>query len=233
MQNTSKNILILYIRVGSFQVMGILLKIPFIHLSLKVLLMPLLILYLWHGKEVKSNYSLFRLSLLALLFSYLGDIVLMIPGDSPLYFISGLVSFLMAHLCYIKLFFSLSPLNKNRLKKNPIWITGIILFLAVFLSYLVPKVDNTLKIPVITYAFILCSMLISTLHLKENMEKGPHSMIVLGAVLFVLSDSFLALNKFDPLFGGVIFLHALVMITYISAQGFIIHGIKLYSLKAK
>jgi uncharacterized membrane protein YhhN len=226
MQNKSKAILILYIIVGALQVTGILLKIPLLHQSFKVLLMPVLALYLWNSIGEKSKNNLFLLSILALAFSYSGDIILMIPGNNPLFFIGGLVSFLVAHLIYTKLFTTLSPLSKNILKKNPIWIIAIILFLTAFLSYLVPKIDTTLKIPVIAYALIICTMLISTLNLKEKIGKRPHNMIVAGAILFVLSDSILALNQFDPAFQSITLMHALVMITYISAQGFIIDGIR-------
>jgi uncharacterized membrane protein YhhN len=226
MQNKSKAILILYIIIGALQVTGILWQITLLHQSLKVLLMPVLAFYLWNSIEEKSKNNLFLLSILALAFSYSGDIILMIPGNNPLFFIGGLVSFLVAHLFYTKLFTTLSPLNKNILKKNPIWIIAIILFLIAFLSYLVPKIDTSLKIPVIAYGLIICTMLLSALHLKERIGKSPYKMIVAGAILFVLSDSILALNKFDPAFRGITFMHALVMITYISAQGFIIHGIK-------
>ncbi len=231
MQNKSKAILILYIIIGAIQVTGILLKISLLHQSLKVLLMPVLAFYLWNGIEEKSKNNLFLLSILALAFSYIGDIILMIPGNNLLFFIGGLVSFLVAHLFYTKLFITLSPLNKNIIKKNPIWIMGIILFLIAFLSYLVPKIDTSLKIPVIAYALIICTMLISTFNLKEKIGIRPHNIIVAGAILFVLSDSILALNKFDPAFQGMTFMHALVMITYISAQGLIIYGIKLNHLK--
>ena len=231
MQNKSKAILIIYIIIGALQVTGILLKIPPLHQSLKVLLMPVLAFYLWNRIEGNSKNNLFLLSILALAFSYAGDIILMIPSNNPLFFIGGLVSFLVAHLFYTKLFTTISPLSKNIIKKNPIWIMGIILFLTAFLSYLVPKIDASLKIPVIAYALIICTMLISTLNLKEKIGIRPHNMIVAGAILFVLSDSILAINKFDPTFRGMTFMHALVMITYISAQGFIIHGIKLNSLK--
>lgn len=231
MQNKSKYILILYITIGALQVTGILLKMPLLHQSLKVLLMPVLTFYLWNDIEKKTKTTFFRLSILALAFSYSGDIILMIPGNQPLFFIGGLVSFLIAHLCYTKLFTTLSPLSNNIIKKNPIQIIGIILFLTAFLSYLVPKIENTLKIPVIAYALIICTMLLSTLNLKEKIGKKPYNMIVAGAVLFVLSDSILAINKFDPTFRGITLMNALVMITYISAQGFIIHGIKLNSLK--
>jgi len=226
MQNKSKAILIIYIIIGALQVTGILLKIPPLHQSLKVLLMPVLAFYLWNSIEENSKNNLFLLSILALAFSYAGDIILMIPGNNPLFFIGGLVSFLVAHLFYTKLFTTISPLSKNIIKKNPIWIIGIILFLTAFLSYLVPKIDASLKIPVIAYALIICTMLISTLNLKEKIGIRPHNMIVAGAILFVLSDSILAINKFDPTFQGMTFMHALVMITYISAQGFIIYGIK-------
>jgi uncharacterized membrane protein YhhN len=231
MQNKSKAILILYIIIGALQVTGILLKIPLLHQSLKVLLMPVLAFYFWNGIEKISKDNLFLLSILALAFSYAGDIILMIPGNNPLFFIGGLINFLVAHLFYTKLFITLSPLSKNIIKKNPIWIVGIILFLTAFLSYLVPKIDTSLKIPVIAYALIICIMLLSTLNLKERIGKRPHNMIVAGAILFVLSDSILALNKFDPTIRGITLMHALVMITYISAQGFIIHGIKLNNLK--
>lgn len=231
MQNKSKSILILYIIIGALQVTGILLEIPLLHQSLKVLLMPMLILYLWNGVEEKSKNTLFRLSIFALIFSYAGDIILMIPENNPLFFISGLVSFLIAHLCYTKLFTSLSPLNKNFLKKNLIGTIGIIIFLISLLLYLVPKIDATLKIPVTVYAIIICTMLISAINLKEKIEKKPQQLILVGAILFVISDSILALNKFDPSFQGITLMHALVMTTYISAQGFIIYGIKLNGLK--
>ncbi|MFN9899128.1 MAG: lysoplasmalogenase family protein, partial [bacterium] len=77
----------------------------------------------------------------------------------------------------------------------------------------------------------ICTMLLSALNLKEGIGKGSQHMILVGAILFVLSDSILALNKFDPAFQSITFMNALVMITYISAQGFIIHGIKLDGLK--
>ena len=51
MQNKSKYILILYIIIGALQVTGILLKIPLLHQSLKVLLMPVLNFYLLNGLE--------------------------------------------------------------------------------------------------------------------------------------------------------------------------------------
>jgi uncharacterized membrane protein YhhN len=231
MQNKSKAILIIYIIIGALQVTGILLKIPPLHQSLKVLLMPVLAFYLWNSIEGNSKNNLFLLSILALAFSYTGDIILMIPGNNPLFFIGGLGSFLVAHLFYTKLFTTISPLNKNIIKKNSIWILGIILFLTAFLSYLVPKIDSALKIPVIAYALIICTMLISTLNLKEKIGIRPHNLIVAGAMLFILSDSILAINKFDPTFQDMTFMHALVMITYISAQGFIIHGIKLNNQK--
>jgi hypothetical protein len=74
-------------------------------------------------------------------------------------------------------------------------------------------------------------MLISAINLKEKIEKKPQQLILVGAILFVISDSILALNKFDPSFQGITLMHALVMTTYISAQGFIIYGIKLNGLK--
>lgn len=108
MRNKSKYVLFLYIIIGALQVTGILLKIPLFQQSLKVLLMPVLTFYLWNGTEEKTKTTLFRLSILALVFSY---------------------------------FTTLSLLSKNILKRNPIWIIGIILFLTAFYTVRDQKVQ--------------------------------------------------------------------------------------------
>lgn len=225
MDKKSKSLLLLYVVAGALQVAGILLKIPLLHQSFKMLLMPILACYLWSGIGEKATSASFMLSMLAIIGSYAGDIFLMMPNTNPLFFIAGLVSFLVAHLCYTKLFTRLSPIRVPLLKKNLFWIIGLLLFMVSFLSYLIPRVDSHLKIPVITYALIICTMLFSAVNLKEKIEKNSYFMIVAGGLLFVLSDSILAINKFDPSFGNITLMNALVMITYISAQGFIIHGI--------
>jgi uncharacterized membrane protein YhhN len=78
-----------------------------------------------------------------------------------------------------------------------------------------------LKIPVVLYATVICSMLLGSLHIYLKTNRPANKLFVLGATLFVLSDSLLAINKFYQPFpmAGVG-----IMLTYCLAQYFIVRG---------
>lgn len=82
-------------------------------------------------------------------------------------------------------------------------------------TLLFPKLDE-LKLPVIVYAITICAMLIAALHIRAN------NFFAIGAILFVISDSILAVNKFYMPFALASFL---IMLTYGLAQAFIILGV--------
>src|SRR4051812_45227051 len=96
--------LILYFLDGLLNLIAEYLQSSAFVYSTKILLMPLLIVYLWQTKRNKKNiHYIFA----ALFFSWLGDIFLMLPRNNysqdvkQLLFISGLIAFLMAHVSYI------------------------------------------------------------------------------------------------------------------------------------
>ena len=74
-----------------------------------------------------------------------------------------------------------------------------------------------MKIPVILYTGVIMVMALSALFRKAE----GSSLVLVGAVLFVSSDSLLALNKFDEPFMGARFW---TMATYILAQFLIAAG---------
>lgn len=77
------------------------------------------------------------------------------------------------------------------------------------LKILIPKVPSDLTIPVIVYALVILSMGITASQGKLNFGR------ILGAVIFAVSDSTLAINKFvQPIECG----QMVVMITYYLAQ---------------
>lgn len=157
------------------------------------------------------------LVLLALVGSWFGDIFLMLQGSNSLFFIFGLGSFLLAHVAYILAFKKFD----NVLTSSGILVTSILFIsYSLMLSYILWSGLGEMKIPVILYALVLTLM--GIFGVIKNV--GVSNFVVIGAVLFIVSDSMIAYDKFVEPFSSSRFL---IMGTYISAQFLIIRGISL------
>lgn len=120
--------------------------------------------------------------------SWLGDVLLMWPADL---FLGGLVAFLLAHLCYIRAF----GLGLRWRAALP----GLLLFALVaagVLTTLLPQVPEPMRLPVLAYVAVL--VLMAAVASGHSLQRGlrPWPAAALGAALFLLSDSLLALNRF-------------------------------------
>jgi uncharacterized membrane protein YhhN len=183
---------------------------------LKPLLMPLLMLALW----INGKASTSRLILLAgLLFSLAGDVLLMNDSVSN-YFIFGLACFLLAHICYIWLFLSIAPQAFSSLLKRPSYFIIVLVYALTLLVVLWPRLGE-LRLPVAVYAGVISIMLLAAIAVAHQLKGITGNWILSGAILFVISDSLLALNKFLQSFpyAGV-----LIMLTYCVAQAFFVWG---------
>jgi uncharacterized membrane protein YhhN len=145
--------------------------------------------------------------LAGLFFSLLGDVFLMLPSDR---FRSGLVSFLLAHVCYVFAFTRDSPLATPLLP----FVLWIVLGGAV-LPALWPGIPRRLRPPVVAYVAILLVMAGQAASRAAHLHTVPALYAALGAALFVLSDSLLAWNRFRKPFPGA---QALIHATYFPAQ---------------
>ena len=133
-----------------------------------------------------------NLVLTALFFSLLGDVFLMLPNG----FILGLAAFLVGHLFYI---FAFMLDNQGFLfsKKDRLMAAlGILIYGVVFLSIVVPKVNVDLKMPIIAYGITILVMLLTALNRWQNVENETFKWVLIGAILFVLSDSLIAISRF-------------------------------------
>lgn len=85
-----------------------------------------------------------------------------------------------------------------------------------------------LRIPVLFYSAAITIMAFTGLNRNDNLAGYNH--IVLGVLLFVVSDAVLAINMFGEgvKYGGVI-----VMFTYILAQYLIVEGYSLHLQRIK
>jgi uncharacterized membrane protein YhhN len=185
---------------------------------LKPFLIPLLILAVTFSENFPSK----KMLTIALLFSWIGDVILMFSDRGELYFIFGLVAFLLSHIVYI-IVFNKQQITRTIENKTNYWvgISFILVYFAAMVFTLFPKL-GPLKIPVLVYAIVISSMLYFAFKGSFIWTKLPNNPILLGAVFFVTSDSILAFNKF---YSPIPFDSFLIMLTYIAAQYFIVNGI--------
>lgn len=192
----------------------------------KPLLMPSLLLcfYLSLGDRDRTR-SCIRFAFLALVFSTLGDILLQLEQTMhlPICFYIGLGAFLTAQVMYILCFRNIGSISISRY-----WITIYILYFISFLAILYPGMALGLKIPVTVYGLTLTFMAWNSWRCLKETSDALFAPI--GALLFVASDSILAINKFkSPIsFAGI-----WIMVTYILAQYFIVMGVKSRSIEVK
>jgi uncharacterized membrane protein YhhN len=176
-------------------------------------LKPLLLLPLIVAIFISTSFKNKIILLIALVFSWLGDILLLFVFKDAIYFMLGLAAFLTVHICYIILFATeLKKANgKIELKKGLIVIA---IYLITMLVVLIPHLGG-LTIPVIIYAIVISTMLYVAYLLSFHWAKPASIFLLTGSVSFILSDSILAFDKFYqpiPMPG------LLIMATYLYAQ---------------
>lgn len=156
------------------------------------------------------------LLLVALLCSAAGDIFLALNHDdsNDKLFIAGLGSFLIGHIFYALAFFQLIEFQPVALLP-----LAIILALAVSLTWQILPSLGELKIPVLLYILVSGLMGVgASLHAPLNW------ILIAGAIVFMLSDSIIAVQKF---WRPVPYRDFLVMSTYYLAQLLIFLGLTL------
>jgi uncharacterized membrane protein YhhN len=182
-------------------------------------LKPLLLLPLIIAVFISTSFKNKIILLIALVFSWLGDILLLFVFKDAIYFMLGLAAFLIAHIFYIVLFVKeLEKANgKIEFKKGLILIA---IYLITMLLVLVPHLGG-LTIPVIIYAITISIMLYMAYLLSFHCPKPASVYLLTGAISFILSDSILAFDKFyQPIPMSAL----LIMATYLYAQWALVRG---------
>lgn len=177
----------------------------------KPFLMTFLVLFfIRETGAIKTDLKKFIVA--ALVFSWLGDLLLMFETRNENYFIFGLVAFLTAHIFYI-LFFEKIILAET-LKKQYWIFLPVMIYYVILISVLSPALED-MKWPVRIYGIVISYMLIKALQTGWIKDKKTVVCLISGASLFVISDTLLALNKFyQPFAYAGIF----IMLTYGIAQ---------------
>jgi uncharacterized membrane protein YhhN len=138
--------------------------------------------------------------------SLVGDVFLMLPSDR---FVPGLLSFLIAHLFYIAAFRTRSS------GLSPAWCGGACVgYGSLMLWFLFPYLGD-MKLAVSIYLVVILVMVWQALNSWVTKRRTGAGLAALGAVLFVASDSMIAINRF---YGRFHLAELLILATYFTAQ---------------
>ncbi len=169
----------------------------------KPLTMLLIILVAVLGNTGQIYFKI--LIVVGLAFSLVGDMLLMLPSDQ---FRAGLGAFLVAHLFYIAAFLSV-------IDTYHWWLSVVLGIIGVsFILYISPRLGS-LKVTVILCILIITVMVWTAGEVLYQDPKIGAWFVFIGAVLFVLSDLILALNRFQKSFSSA---RALNLTAYFLAQ---------------
>lgn len=174
--------------------------------------LPMILMTTWlYLRGIPSTYR--TLIMVGFVFSLIGDVFLIIPET---YFLHGLCSFFVAHLLYIAAFYKSSKgFDRRSLAALSF---GFVVFFAVQSG-----IPNDLRIPVIAYTLAISTMLCMALNFWITQKTPRAKMALIGASLFVISDSLIAINKFSYPFFLARFI---ILLAYFIAQGFIAYSVE-------
>jgi uncharacterized membrane protein YhhN len=208
-RRTARAWLVAYLVVSLCNVLAGLLDARALEIVSKVLLMPLLLAFFTACLD-GLEHRLVRWVTAALVFSWIGDLLLI--GEGDLFFVLGLVAFLGAQICYIVGFRPYAALGP--LRTRPWLALPYLAYGAVLLALLLPDLGG-LAVPVVIYAGALVTMAV--------LATGVSPPTAVGAIFFLLSDSLIALTGLTDLLPDSA--GSLIMPTYILGQLLIVVGV--------
>jgi len=207
MKNNNKitnGLTILFFIVSILDIIGVASNSLWIQLLCKPLIISSLMALYYYSVKERNNWYL-----LALFFSLLGDIFLL---DKNGYFLLGIGSFLITQIIFIKII--TGQLKQSNISQRIRSFLPFALYFIVLILVLKENLNEFL-LPVIIYGITISIFGMVSL-LNYLIYKTKKSMVLLiGATLFIVSDSMIALNKFHE---PKIMYPVAIMITYILAQ---------------
>jgi uncharacterized membrane protein YhhN len=209
---------VFYFLVGIIYILLPVIPLAIPPLIVKALIIPLLIIIFRVAIMKESSISNW-LIFIALFFSWAGDVALGIKVHQETMFMLGLVCFLLTHILYFIVFLRTPgknlPLIRVFYSIIPLLIYGLILL------YILYDGLGEMKIPVIIYTTVILAMVAAAINRIEKVKRTSYYIVLIGALLFLSSDSMLAIDKFSYPFR---FAPPLIMFTYIAGQYLIVMG---------
>ena len=184
----------------------------------KVLIIPpLMVIFILNLKAEGDRLHKFMFA--GLFFSWIGDVLLEIPGGGDIMFMAGLGGFLLSLLMYAFVFFT-TP-GKNEVFHGRFYLLIPVLLYGIAMGLYLNNYLGEMRLPVIVYETAMITMLAGAVSRIGKVNRTSYQMVLAGAILFIISDSVLAVNKFvQPVSLSTL----IIMGTYITAQWLITIG---------
>jgi uncharacterized membrane protein YhhN len=112
--------------------------------------------------------------------------------------------------------------TKGLILRKPVLILLFLAYVGGIYVILFPGLEGLMKPIILIYALSLMGMSMMALNRKGRVAHTSYRLVFFGSILFLISDSMIALNKFYMEFTLAGFW---IMITYISAQYLIMRGL--------
>lgn len=202
----------------------------------KPLLMVVLVAFYMQAVAGKWN-AVHKLITVAFVFAWVGDVALMFVGNAsetlmgipknPNFFLLGLVGFLLTHILYAVAFTKVSDKKSAALLPGKFWVVvPLLIYMAALLSMLLPSIyQNDLTkpflVPVIVYSMAIATMVLLSINRYRRVNDKSFVLVFSGALLFMFSDTIIAVNKFVHPFGSS---GIFIMVLYILGQYLIAKG---------
>lgn len=171
---------------------------------LKPLTTALVLLLAWTGRGATARYR--AAILVGLVFSLVGDVLLMLPQDR---FVAGLAAFLAAHLAYLAAF---TDGVGWRLRG---WPTAAYLLAGAGVVGALWGRLGDMRLPVLAYVLVILAMASQAAGRARVLRTRSSASAAAGAALFVVSDATIAIDRFGGHFAAATLV---VMTTYVGAQ---------------
>lgn len=213
---TKKTFILPFLILSAIHLIGQFLEDPMIHDVSKPFLIPALAYY-FSKTCIKTPLNKFVYA--ALFFSWLGDVLLIFAPFDALFFITGLVGFLIAQLIYA--FMNINFVDDGNTKPVLKWQAFFVAAYGMVYFIFLKESLGAMLLPVAFYCAVICIMGITAIGRLNRSGKETFNLVLLGALLFISSDSVIGLNRF---MGPIEFAGPIVMPTYLLAQYLLVKG---------
>ena len=205
--DVSRLLKIIFLTSSILDIIGVAANLIWLQTIFKPLIILSLITLYYNTASERNNWYL-----LALIFSFFGDVFLL---DKNEYFLLGIGSFLITQIIFIKII--TGHLKQSNISQRIGSILPFALYFTILMIVLKENLNEFLM-PIIIYGITISIFGIVSL-LNFIIYRTKKSLVLLiGATLFIASDSLIALNKFHE---PRIIYPVAIMLTYILAQYFI------------
>lgn len=212
--------LVVFLAISVSHLASIILDLPlFTNISKPFLMLALLAYFNQSVPKTVLN----KFVNLALILSFIGDSLLIFTDHHPLFFMLGLGAFMIAHLVYIFLNLNLIETEDRKLKFH--WSDILFAAYGLFMFRFVRPNLGEMMIPTLIYTVVICMMGITAAKRFRRSSKQSFILVLSGAMVFMVSDSLLAIDKFYQSFAQA---DLLIMLTYITGQFLIVRGIIMF-----